>query len=102
MSADAQTNLYFYYSDLVPGTPVHNLGAFPAAPTGSEVTVTTRHCGTLVGTGFGNGSCQVLTLTGNYIEAGAGKSFQGTYSIKDEATGFGCRYSLNVDREKGY
>lgn len=102
LSADANTNLYFYYSDTVPGTPVHKLGVFPTAPLTSNVTVSTRHCGALVGTGFSSNTCQVLSLTGNYTEVGAGRNFQGRYSISEESSGINCIYDINVDREKGY
>jgi hypothetical protein len=102
LSADATTNLYFYYSDIVPGTPVHKLGAFASAPVTSNVNVTTRHCGTLPGTSFSEGTCQVLSLTGNYTDVGAGKNFQGKYQITEESSGANCVYDINVDREKAY
>ena len=102
LSADATTNLYFYYSDIVPGTPVHKLGAFPSAPVTSNVSVTTRHCGSLVGTGFSESTCQILSLTGNYTEVGTGRNFQGTYRIAEETSGTNCIYEINVDREKPY
>lgn len=102
LSADATTNLYFYYSDIVPRTPVHKLGAFPTAPVTSNVNVTTRHCGMLVGTSFSEGTCQVMSLTGNYTDVGAGKNFQGRYQITEESSGANCVYDITVDREKAY
>ena len=99
LGTDANTSLYFYYSDTVPGTPVHKLGAFAQAPLTSSVSVSTRHCGALVGTSYGAGTCQVLTLSGNYTEVGDGRNFQGKYEIKEESSGSSCVYDLNVNRE---
>ena len=102
LSADAKTNLYFYYSDSVPGVPSHSLGAFASAPTSSAATLSTRHCGTLLGTEFQANGCQTLKLTGNYTEVGAGRNFQGRYTITDENSGASCSYEINVNREKSY
>jgi hypothetical protein len=81
---------------------VHNLGAFSSAPVTSNVTVSTRHCGTLVGTNFSNSSCQVLSLTGDYSEVGAGKNFQGKYQITEESSGENCVYEMKLSRERAY
>ncbi|MBA2403423.1 MAG: hypothetical protein H0V66_01520 [Bdellovibrionales bacterium] len=102
LSADARTNLYFYYSDTVIGIPSHNLGAFPEAPLSTTVTNSNRHCGVLVGTNFPTISCQVLTLNGTYGEVGEGRTFRGRYTITDEQSRNSCSYELVMEREKVY
>jgi hypothetical protein len=102
LSADARTNLYFYYSDSTIGIPTHNLGAFPGTPVSSEVSLTNRHCGVLVATSFPSAGCQLLTLTGNFTEVGEGKNFRGRYTITDEETKDQCTYEMVMDREKVY
>ena len=102
LNPDATTNLYFYYTDSVPGTPVHKLGVFSSTPGTSNMTVTTRHCGALVGTSFSESSCQVLSLTGNYTEVGAGRNFLGRYQITEESSGVKCVYEMDLTRVKAY
>lgn len=102
LSADARTNLYFYYSDSTIGIPTHNLGAFPATPVTTEVNLTNRHCGVLVATNFTATSCQSLNMTGNFGEIGDGKTFRGRYTITDEESGDKCTYEMVMEREKLY
>lgn len=102
LSADARTNIYFYYSDSIIGIPSHNLGAFSSAPLTNTVAQSNRHCGVLVGTNFSTGSCQLLTLNGNFAEVGAGRTFRGRYTITDELSLNRCVYELVMEREKSY
>jgi hypothetical protein len=102
LSADARTNLYFYYSDSTIGIPTHNLGAFPATPVRTEVNLTNRHCGILIATTFTANGCQSLNVAGKFGEVGDGKMFRGSYTITDEESGDKCTYDMVLDREKLY
>lgn len=62
LNTDAKFNLYFYYSDSTVGIPEHELNSLPTPSLTPTVNLTTRHCGTLVGTNFDPNNCQALRL----------------------------------------
>ena len=102
LSADATTNLYFYYSDTTIGIPSHNLGPFPSAPMTTAVNLIQQHCGVLVGTNFPASGCHSLSLIGAFGESGFDKTFRGRYTIKSDRSSSLCIYELIMEREKRY
>jgi hypothetical protein len=102
LNTDAKFNMYFYYSDNTVGIPVHELNSLPNPPLSPVVNLTTRHCGTLVGTGFNPENCQALRLEGRFEDNGGLRSFRGTYLMTDEISNESCQYELVLEREKGY
>lgn len=102
LNTDAKFNLYFYYSDSTIGIPEHELNSLPTPPLSPTVNLTTRHCGTLVGTNFDTENCQALRLEGRFEENAGQRSFRGSYQITDEITKESCQYELVLEREKAY
>lgn len=102
LNTDAKFNLYFYYSDSTVGIPEHELNSLPTPPLTPTVNLTTRHCGTLVGTTFDANNCQALRLEGRFEDNAGQRRFRGSYQMTDEISNENCRYEMVLDREKGY
>jgi hypothetical protein len=102
LNTDAKFNLYFYYSDSTVGIPEHELNSLPTPPLTPTVNLTTRHCGTLVGTTFDANNCQALRLEGRFEDNAGQRRFRGTYMVTEEISNENCSYELVLDREKGY
>jgi hypothetical protein len=97
LSPQKRVDLFFYYSETTIGIPTHSLGLIETLPLAPYLSVSEKHCGTLVGTNFEASHCQTLKLSGNLSKLGNVKRFNGTYSILDQTTKEGCTYSLILE-----
>lgn len=78
---------------------VHDLGNIPPSLMLPNINLNKRNCGPLVNTTFFQNNCQIMNLTGSFMDMGETKGFQGTYTITDEVNGNTCAYNFNLLRD---